>query len=261
MQVRCSSLLWQYSWNCTGVALILPIYSLFHVKSKFEDATISRRLPRRESQALPLTAVLSLLVPVPLLLPAAMGATPTQIQIGLVLYLTTPACCVLFQILASVAMSKYAATSSSGWFATKPVMVAYLIVGTASALTHLAVVSDVLFWTRSPNLTLTRLYLPDHTTVQQGQDNVLKAGALLFFQWDYIIINLTSLCHGYFLLQRKAFEIQRPGDGVGGLFLIMVCLTAVFGPGAGLVFALLWHEDEGEVILNNLSRSQRSYGT
>ncbi|KAL2132713.1 hypothetical protein VTI74DRAFT_3451 [Chaetomium olivicolor] len=196
-----SSALWQYLWNCAGVALFLPIYSLLHVKHKFDEPT-HPRIPKWEAQALLFSAIFSLLLPVPLLLPAALHATPPDIQVGLVQYFLTPALLVLFQTLACTALFLYASSSPS-WIA-QPVKAAYLLVGSASALIHLGIVSYVL-WTDATSLSLVSLYLPDPTIVQAGEENILTAGALLFFQWDFIIISLTVMCHGiYLFLQRSS---------------------------------------------------------
>ncbi|KAL2171720.1 hypothetical protein VTG60DRAFT_1717 [Thermothelomyces hinnuleus] len=96
-----SSALWQYLWNCAGVALFLPIYSLLHLNHKFEGRGLSH-IPRWQAQALPLSAIFSWLLPVPLLLPAALHAGPSSIQIGLVQYFLTPALLVLFQTLVTL---------------------------------------------------------------------------------------------------------------------------------------------------------------
>lgn len=201
--------------------------------------------------------MLSLLLPIPLLLPAAVHGAPIYIQVGLVQYLLTPALSVLFQTLASNVISKHASSSPS-WFA-RPIKATYLIVGAASALTHLGVVSYTLFWTDATSLSLVNLYLPDHTIVQKGQENILRAGALLFFQWDYIIINLTVVCHGIYLIQQRSPEVQKRGQSINRLALTMVALTTVLGPGAGLAF-VLWSEDNRvDAVPGN--GGQRPYGT
>jgi hypothetical protein len=249
--------LWQYLWNCAGVALFLPIYSLLHVKYRFEKPTNSR-IPKLEAQALIFTAIFSLLLlPVPLLVPAALHAAPPYIQLGLVLYFLTPAIFVLFHNVTSNAISKYDCPSP-GWFA-QPVKATYLLVGSASALTHLGIVSYVHFWTDARDLTLVSLYLPNHTIVQKAKEDILTAGALLFSQWDFIIINLTVLCHGIYLLRQRSPGVQKRRQSVGRIVFTMAILTAVLGPGAGLAFVLWSEEDRVDVDPGN--GGQRSDGT
>lgn len=193
-----------------------------------------------------------------------MNATPSTIQVGLVQYFLTPALLVLFQYLARTTLFSHASLMPRS--IAQPVKAAYLLVGSASALIHLGIVSYVLFWGNAGDLSLPSLYLPDCTIVQPGRDNALTAGALLFFQWDFIIIGLTVVCHCIFLFWQGSAEVaQRHGLSSGGIPLsvtTVVLLTLVFGPGAGLAFELWSREDaDHRVDAGSSSGGSRPYGT
>jgi len=256
--------LWQYLWNCAGVALFLPIYSHLDIEHRVNERTRSR-IPKSEAQALPLSAAFSLLLPVPLLLPAALRATPTQIQVGLVGYFLTPALLVLFQTLASTALSS---RSLLQLLVDQPVKAAYMLVGSASVLTHVGILFYVLFLADTASLSLVSLYVPNPKTVQAGKHDVLTTGALLFFQWDFIIICLTVICHSIYLLRWKAPEVLNAfGKNIVRQGLTLAALTVVVGPGAVLAF-ILWSEENAEQQVNPVPGNsgtpllrEHSYGT
>ncbi|KAL2831375.1 hypothetical protein BDW59DRAFT_157804 [Aspergillus cavernicola] len=247
-----SSLLWQYLWNCAGVALILPIYSRLHLEQHYGSLLVPR-IPIREAQALPFTAIVTLLLPIPLLAPGLSNADPLYIQYGCMFYLLTPAIGVIFQSLASIFISKTA--SPSKWF-TRPVKTAYLITGTASALTHLGVLSCVLF-SETSDLAIISMYLPNHNIVEREKDNILTTGALLFFQWDYIITNLVVIAHGAYLLHHATSYTHGHTYRFQRLLVELVALVIVLGPGAGLAFVLVGEEDRAEIRL--MARGGRPY--
>ena len=224
------------------MGLFLPLYSHLHVKQRSDGPTLG--LPASEAQALPFTALCSLLLPIPLLVPALVHASPFQIQNGLVMYFLTPAIFISFHTLASTAISR---VSFRGF--AQPVKTTYWIVGISSALGHLGIVLYA-FLSSEPSISISSLYLPDHRAVQRGQADILTAGALLFFQWDLIIINLVVLLHGMDILEPKSLS-QRS-------VLIFASITAVFGPGSGLALALWRQEDRLEAADSQKSATSKS---
>jgi hypothetical protein len=109
---------------------------------------------------------------------------------------------------------------------------AYLLAAFISVTGHLYVLQRIF---RSPGL-FQSIYIPaaNQTVMTSGTDLMLQ-GALLFLQYDFIIINLSSLLWAYFLLeQTAAFSVQN----FGGVVLI----NAILGPGAMVTGLLWWNE-------------------
>ena len=230
--MRRSPAVWQYLWNCVGVAVFLPIYSLFYIKQGWKSTS---SLPPSEAQALPFTALWSLLLPLPLMLPALVGASTFQIQDGVVLFFLTPPLFVGFQVLVSATISKMSYKGS-----VKPARIAYLIVGTASALIHLGIALYAIFSPVS-NMSFGRVYFPHRSAAERGQSNIMTEGALLFIQYDYVIINIIVLILGTYVLRSEpVFLGKSPSQNVraSGSVLALVGISAIFGAGAGLAFVL-----------------------
>jgi hypothetical protein len=230
--MRHSPTLWQCLWNCVGAAVVFPIYSLFYVKQGWRS---SSSLPPSEAQALPFTALWSLLLPLPLMLPALVGASTFQIQDGVVLFFLTPPLFVGFQVLVSATISKMSYKGSA-----KPARIAYLIVGTFSALIHLGIALYAIFSPVS-NMSFGRVYFPHRSAAERGQPNIMTEGALLFTQYDYMIINIIVLILGTYILRYEpVFLAKSPGEKVraSGSVLALVGINAIFGAGAGLAFVL-----------------------
>jgi hypothetical protein len=135
---------------------------------------------------------------------------------------------------------------------------AYLIAGLASTVLHLGVIAYVLFAPSEAGLSLGSLYYPDNKPVQRGSDNILTAGALLFFQWDYIVLNLTVVSHGVFILgQHHPIGPRHP-------FFRLLAISVLLGPGAALAYSLWCEETRLESNHHEQSRSEPfgvAYGT
>ncbi|KAI2617407.1 hypothetical protein GGR54DRAFT_641058 [Hypoxylon sp. NC1633] len=228
--------LWQYLWNSAGVAVFLPIYTLLYVTQGFSSAS---HVPMAEAQALPFTAVWSFVLALPLMLPALVNASVSQIQNGVVIFFLTPPAYVLFQRLAKTVISK---TQFQGF--RRPSKTAYWIVGAVSALVHVGIAVYALSST-SPDVSLSRIYIPHPGAVQRGASSIVTEGALLFIQFDYVIINVVVLILGTYILQFEPALIAKSAGGndrFGAPMLAFLSISAVFGAGAGLAFVLYCKE-------------------
>ena len=230
--MRRSPALWQYLWNCVGVAVFFPIYSLFYVKQGWKSTS---SLPPSEAQALPFTALCSLLLSLPLMLPALVGASVFQIQDGVILFFLTSPLFVGFQVLVNATVSKMSYMGS-----VKPARIAYLLVGTVSALIHLGIALYAIFSPVS-NMSFGRVYFPHRSAAERGQSNIMTEGALLFIQYDYVIVSIIVLVLGTYILRAEpVFLAKSPSEKVraSGSVLVLVGICAIFGAGAGLAFVL-----------------------
>lgn len=231
-----SPALWQYLWNSAGVAVFFPIYSLLYVN---QGVTSTSDVPASEAQALPFTAVWSLLLALPLMLPALVNATPFRIQQGVVIFFLTPPAFVAFHRLARAAVSK---TRYRGNMV--PSKVAYLIVGTVSALVHIGIAVYAVL-SPAPDVSLSRIYIPHYNAVQRGQLDIVTEGAMIFIQSDYLIINIVVLLLGTYILRFEpalVVKSTRTYKRVDNLLLSFFVITTTFGAGAGLAFVLYCKE-------------------
>ncbi|KAK7920442.1 hypothetical protein PG985_008464 [Apiospora marii] len=217
---------WQYLFNGFGLAVFLPLYSYIFAMNK--STTLPGRIPTPEAQSTPMTALWSLLLPIPLLVPPILATSPESVQNGLVLYFMTPLLFIIFHSTTCIFMSR----GPSQCF-KRPVQVSYQIVGIVSTGIHLGILAFA-FFSANPDLSIAHLYYPDNRMVQQGQPDALMAGAYLFSQWDLIITNITALL--------LAISIDSGSSSV----LIMIMVAAIGGPGAALALALIHQEDRLE---------------
>ncbi|KAJ5736903.1 uncharacterized protein N7483_002028 [Penicillium malachiteum] len=73
------------------------------------------------------------------------------------------------------------------------------------------------------------MYFPNHSLVER---------AFLFFQWDYIIINLVIITHGAYIFQYASGVRARSADSFQRYMMKVVALVVILGPGAGLAFVM-----------------------
>ncbi|KAI1185854.1 hypothetical protein F5B17DRAFT_441499 [Nemania serpens] len=175
-----SPTLWQYLWNCGGVAIFLPIYSLNYTDEKPRK---THPLPGHEAQALPFTVLWSTILALPLFIPALVTASPFWVQQGVVAFFFAFPLFSAFQAVARLAIAK---TKYNG--VSRPIQLAYSIAGAISALIHVSII----FYVTKGNahsLSLSRVFIPHPGNIQLDQPHVLTEAALLFIQYDYLIIH------------------------------------------------------------------------
>ncbi|XXG95518.1 hypothetical protein Hte_001782 [Hypoxylon texense] len=217
---------WQIMWNYCGAGSVLPVYSRLYVKSRLANKP---GISYEQAQALPFTALWAVALSLPLLAPAVLGATPFQIQGGIVVWFFSPLAVGPFQDLVSALISRLGFPKGIRC----PVTVAYCISGLASAAAHLGVVSWAFF---SPDLSWSRIYWPNHGRVQQGPD-LLTEAAVIFMQYGHIVVQFCVLTLGIYILGFKRLRIGHP-------VLMLVVVMAIAGPGAGLAWLLCQSEKQ-----------------
>ncbi|CAJ2505544.1 Uu.00g129380.m01.CDS01 [Anthostomella pinea] len=231
-----SPTLWQFLWNCGGVAVFLPIYSLLYIK---QGPNNSVPLPAPEAQALPFTALWGLLLAIPLMTPALIDAAPFRTQDGVALFFLAIPAFSGFQYLASFVISKI---NYRG--AQKPVQLAYRIVGTVSGLVHVGIVTYALT-SDAANTSLFKIFILNHSAVQNDSD-IMTQAALLFIQSDYVIITVVVVLLGIYTWYPEPVsggKATADGQGAAGSLIKLVGVMSTLGAGAGLAFVL--HDKEG----------------
>ncbi|KAI1141247.1 hypothetical protein F5Y05DRAFT_255595 [Hypoxylon sp. FL0543] len=225
--------LWAIMWNYFGAASVVPVFSRLYVQHRPAN---SPSLPRDQAQALPFTALWSVLLSLPLLAPAVLGAEPFRIQDGVVVWFLAPLAVGPFQDLVSALISR--CSSFYRGFAS-PVTVAYSIVGLVSAAVHLGVLARIF---QSPGLSWSRIYLPNPTAVQSGP-TLINEAALLFIQFGHLAVSLSVFALGIYTL---GFVAKPPAESSRGkrFVFMLVIIEAIAGPGAALAWLLSSRERE-----------------
>ncbi|CAH0053907.1 unnamed protein product [Clonostachys solani] len=224
---------WQMMLYFFGAASIVPVYMRLYLKNRLSPRL---EVPHNQARALPFTALWCSVLSVPLLLPVALGASVSRIQVGIVVWLFSPATVGPFQDLLSTLMSKSNDINSSTNEAARPIAIAYGIVGVLSAVVHFCV---VVFTFVSSKLRWSDIYWPIHG-VRSGP-SLMTDGALIFIQSGYLFLSICVLALGYYVL--KTENLSATHTLLGSLhgwraLLAHTALIAVFGPGAGLALLL-----------------------
>ncbi|CAH0023607.1 unnamed protein product [Clonostachys rhizophaga] len=219
---------WQMLLYFFGAASIVLIYMRLYLKDRLSPRL---EVPHDQARALPFTALWCSVLSLPLLVPVALGASLSQIYIGIVVWLFSPATDLLSSL-----MSKSNDIRSSAKEAAQPIAIAYGIVGIFSAVVHFCI---VVFTFVSSDLTWSDIYWPIRG-VRSGP-SLMTDGALIFIQSGYHSLSICVLALGYYFL--KTENLSATSSLLGSLhgwraLLAHTALIAIFGPGAGLALLL-----------------------
>ncbi|KAH6653097.1 hypothetical protein BKA67DRAFT_659738 [Truncatella angustata] len=228
---------WQFLWNWCGAASVLPIYSHLYLSKRSAETP---SIPAHQRQALVFTAIWSIIISFPVLVPSVLGATPFQVQDGVVMWFFAPLTLGIFQDLFGLLVSK---TSYGGL--KDPISVAYSIVGAFSAVVHIGVAVSPYFC--GPEVTWSRIYWPNHSAPQPGSPSFMTEGAMLFMQYDHVVIYLCVFALGAYMLGFDKITSASSLSGkmqAGYPILVLTAMTVITGPGAGLAWLLCQKEKE-----------------
>ncbi|KAI1163102.1 hypothetical protein F5B18DRAFT_652010 [Nemania serpens] len=221
-----SPTLWQYLWNSGGVAVFFPIYALNYTDEKPRK---THPLPRSEAQALPFTVMWSVILALPLFIPALVTASPLRVQQGVVAFFFAIPAFSAFQAIARRTIAK------SGYIGVaRPIRLAYLIAGGVSAVIHVSIILYVTKYNKL-GLSLSRVFIPHPSNIQLHQPRVMTEASLLFIQYDYVIINAVVALLGFYAAYYG--PTRRAVGGHKGL-LTTTLISGILGAGAGLAFVL-----------------------
>ncbi|KAK3342083.1 hypothetical protein B0T25DRAFT_574392 [Lasiosphaeria hispida] len=234
-----SPALWQYAWNCAGVAVFLPLWVLGYVAA--EGGAGAKPIPAAEARAVPYTAAWGLVLMLPLMAPTVLGAGPEVVQWGVVGFFVTPALFVWFHR-AVVARGKVGGKGRAA-----PVRLAYGLVGAVGAAVHIGTVCYAV-WGKGGGWE--RVYWPRQGALPAG--GVLTEGAMLFIQYDYVLMSLVIGILGFHVLCLEPVGSAESRTR-GGQFLFFVVVSALLGPGAGLAYVMAKKERR----LESVQRAER----
>ncbi|ROV93454.1 hypothetical protein VPNG_09629 [Cytospora leucostoma] len=220
-------LFWNTGYNWVGVAVAQPFFARSYVRLDAHKRV--QPLPRAYALALPATTILNWATILFMLLPAWTSLPTIQAHRVIVLYFFPGPLVILgFQALATRALASSPKALSS---ITNPVSATYLLNGLISAAAHLAILIHTV---AAPDAGLRRSYVPDFAAVQPGQVDTFYEGTHLFIQIDVIVTALVVLILGAVMLGDAGRAQTGPA---GGSFGVLVAISLVLGPGAGMAYA------------------------
>jgi hypothetical protein len=185
-------------------------------------------LPRAQALALPLTTIVNWATILFMLLPAWTSLPSIQAHRVIVLYFVPGPLLILgFNALATRALASNPKALS---FIKNPVSAAYILNGLISTVAHLAI---LIYTVTAPGAGLRRSYVPDFAAVQPGAIDTYYEGTHLFIQIDVIVTALVVLILGGVMLG----DAKRASRGPGGSFWVLLAISVILGPGAGMAYA------------------------
>ncbi|KAI0448723.1 hypothetical protein F5B21DRAFT_518728 [Xylaria acuta] len=191
----------QLAWQFCGAATIVPIYLYSYIKTPTSNKF---PLPTDQAQMLPFVAIWTVFTNFPLLVSVVWFFLP------------------LLPLAAELVHNRI--SSPSTYYrpsrVSNPAVVGYGIVGSASAIVHVAV--GLWAW-NSSEMSWTRMYWPAYSAVQPGP-NLLLRGAMLS------VIVLAAYTVGRDILATKSSSGTAPA---GRLMVSVIAIMVVFGPGTG----------------------------
>ncbi|KAK2749194.1 hypothetical protein FQN57_006809 [Myotisia sp. PD_48] len=234
---------WGLLWNASGSALILPIYMYFHMRWWCKTPKGSdMRVPLHHAKVLSFSVLAGAFLPAAvLLLPPYVDRDPTSHQAITAIFQASPVFVFVIQHAISKITSRFSGSRQQmiSDESTQYVQRAYLLTGLIAALAHLYVFA-VSLGTENSALGFSRIFVPSPEQVLRSSDSIVKEGALLFLQYDWIITNVACVLWIFFLLRGSL-------EGPFGLHdiakVLGLCgLALALGPGAMGSLGLWWRE-------------------
>ncbi|KAI0481608.1 hypothetical protein F4859DRAFT_426533 [Xylaria cf. heliscus] len=218
--------IWTLAWEFFGAASTMPLYLHTYINA---PAPNTFSLPEDQAQTLPFMAIWAALTNLPLLLPGIMGASPFVIQLSIVAWF-------FFPLVAGFVQNCTRTLSSCCRF-SNPVGIGYGIVGSVSAIVHIAVGLRAY---SSPEMSWTGMYWPAYSAVQPGPSLLLQGGTL-FCQYGHMSLYSSVIALSVYTVGQDIFAAKSSSSGTaraGRLMASAIAVMAIFGPGAGAAWLL-----------------------
>lgn len=242
--------LWTLLWNGFGAGFILPLY--YFTQSAHTPEKLGT-LPINHAKSLFPTTIITLILPaIFTLLPPLVNRSPSTQQTISALFQISPLAAVLLQhslarLLRTAVFPKEKEKEGEKGEekqkqnqADKPYICrTYLTSALFTSLSHVYVLTTALTTTQ-PQASFTRIYLPRSARVAPAAKDTIFQGALLFLQYDWVLINVSSGLWLYTILRPHLFLTSGLRRAVA--FLGTLAGFVLLGPGAVVSLGLWWRE-------------------
>ena len=231
---------WGLLWNGFGAAIILPIYAFVQLQNQPQRQAI---LPGNAKVLIPALVIASYLPSILAVAPPLVARKPYDHQIIIGYFQMTPLALTAVQYLlyrlANLSESKER-TSDQLW-----VRGAFAFAGIASSITHIYAVGGAIL---SKDIHTSIYFSVSNAQVTAASVDKIALGAVLFLQWDCVIINVCTVIWGALLVRDKA------DVNVAGLTLSLILMSLLLSPGAMMSFVFCWRDSR---IRDDEARRQR----
>nr|ART35023.1 hypothetical protein [Fusarium verticillioides] len=239
--------------NFNGAAIVLPLYMFLICRSKarLRDSSV----PLYDAVAMPVTAVVILLHPLLIFLPAWLGFDGYETHHGLIALFQVAPILILGFYLGLVSILPQGPVTPTSCKEAKRWLVASLILaGTVASAVHIYIMIGAMR-THDSDASLSRLFVPawgfsDPGTILKTTEGRSREYASLlenlhlFSQWDWIVVCLTTVVAVHlFLSCRDGLKVDKSTSPHEVQELVYLAIsTAVLGPGGAGSFALAIRE-------------------
>jgi hypothetical protein len=218
-----------------GTAAVLPVYLYLHTKHvKFEKLSPTISTPR--PQLLTIATILMAAIPPFIMFSAYNFESDFNKHAVIAVYVLSPLVLGLVTIIISATDSKY---SESHRTSSERILYSLLLGALVSGCVHIYTMASTCL-TQDESFKFGRVFIPSLSSVAPGSIDNIHTGALLFLQYDWIVVCVTCAVWVYLLLDSRQVVI-----GVQGFttrVLLILVSTLLIGPGATVSGALYLRE-------------------
>jgi hypothetical protein len=229
--------MWPLLWNMFGAAFVLSLYFYCHMKITNTSAA-DPTLPRTRARALTPTMALAAFPPAMVMLLAySFTSTPGRQSIIAVFQFSPLIVAATVYILCAIPESSSTKPINGD---TNSVVYSYVFSGFLAAAAHVYTLCVTLF-SNDASVAFGRVFIPHPSQVVSGSVTNVHDGALLFLQYDWIVINLSCALWAYLIMNPTQHSSNSRGNVTQAIVIIL--LTLIVGPGATVCGALWLSED------------------
>nr|ART35004.1 hypothetical protein [Fusarium bulbicola] len=239
--------------NFNGAAIVLPLYMflLCRSKARLRDPSV----PLYDAVAMPVTAVVILLQPLLIFVPAWLGFDGSEAHHGVIaLFQVTPILVLGFYLSLVSILPLGPVTPASCKEAKRWIVASLILAGIVASAVHIYTVIGALR-THDSDASLTRLFVPawgftDPGTIlkttegKSGEYAALLENLHLFSQWDWIVVCLSTVVSVHLLLSRRdGLKVDMSTSPLEVQELVYLAIsTVILGPGGAGSFTLAVRE-------------------
>ncbi|EED18129.1 conserved hypothetical protein [Talaromyces stipitatus ATCC 10500] len=222
-------------WNVAGAGIVLPLYCLIHIQTPMNDYKIS---VSHSISLIPAMLVSSIPFCLMIIPPKDGNYSADQHQNTIAVFQFAPLIWMAGQYTFSFLLSPFSKLAKLGLqnrsrteiSHARPrrseiyIQAAQLFFAIYSALVHLLCVS-ISFFSSDPSVTILRVFIPNPIGVNRESPQRLTQAAILFLQYDWLVICLTAVLYSYLLLEPEILSTSKQARWKSTKSLLVRLLT------------------------------------
>ena len=234
--------MWGLLWNALGAAVILPIYAFFQLRNPPQRFSINLGSARALIPALLIGSYLPSMLAVA---PPLVAREPQSHQTIIGYFQLTPLAVAAMQYIISAVLSRSISMERASDLLWIRGALGFAIA--ASSMTHIYALAGAFL---STDVSRNIYFGVSNAQVSVADVDKIALGAAFFLQWDWAIINLSTIAWGAFLVREHA--------RVNAIILVLglAGMNGLVGPGAMMSGVFYWRE--GRVRDDEAERQRKS---